>query len=577
MSRGVAIGIDLGTTYSLVTVVDHDGLRAIPNLYGETLTPSAVSVDGGEFLVGSPARARATKLPEATAQSFKRDMGTDRKYTLDGQQLTPQALSAMVLGELLRDVQRELGKPVDDVVITVPAYFDEAQRQATRDAGLIAGLPPSRLLNEPTAAAIAFGLHQRDREIKAVILDLGGGTFDVSVLEIMEEVIEIQSSSGDSRLGGDDFTEAVATIVLAREEPEVALSIRDHPYAWARLLAASERAKIALSSQANAEIALPALPTRDGDYLDRSWSVSREQAEEQWMPLMRRMEIPIRRALRDAELDPSQIDEVLLVGGATRMPCVRRLAAEVFQRMPTSHPDPDRVVAYGAALQAALKAGSSAVDDLVVTDVASFSLGIAVANPSSRVLLTGVFSPVLERGTVIPASRIKRYWTIGEGQTVILVEVFQGEHSLCRDNTRLGELKIEGIPPAPAGAEAIDIRFTYDLNSLLEVEVTVLGTGVVRSLLIEGEAERMTEAEVAEARSQMKVLKFLPRDALPNTAALAKAEALFMELTGDTRETLSLEIADFRAALESHNEELIHEVRSGLLATIERLSGNPSA
>ena len=573
MSRGPVVGIDLGTTNSLVAIVDGAGVRILPNALGEDLTPSAVSADEGELLVGAAAQARAATHPEVTAVSFKRDMGTDRRFEIASRSFRPQELSGMVLASLKRDAEAALGQAVEEAVITVPAYFNETQRQATREAGEIAGFRVERLLNEPTAAAIAYGLHSRDREFRAVVLDLGGGTFDVTVLEIMEGVIEIQASAGDSRLGGDDFTRALAEALLEHQPDDVAAGIRRHPLAWSRVLAACERAKAALSAEASVEIALPDLPVGAGRYADIVQNLSREEAETLWEPLLERMKIPTRGALRDAGLAPRDCGEVLLVGGATRMPCVRRFAATLFQRMPSCHPQPERVVALGAALQAGLKSGSSAVEDLVVTDIAPFSLGIAIATEGAGYQMPGTFSPILERGTVIPISRSRPYTTAADGQTEILIEVYQGEHSLCRDNIKLGELRIDGIPPAPAGAEAVDIRFTYDLNALLEVEATLRSTGEKRTLLLSGSPGRLTPEQLEEAQRAMARLKFHPRDALPNTTALARAEALFAELRGADRERLAAAMAAFRGALESQDQELIREQRSLLDAVVGSLRG----
>jgi molecular chaperone HscC len=442
--RPLVIGIDLGTTNSLAAVLQAGQPVTIPNALGEHLTPSAVSVlDTGELLVGAAALARQATHPAATATAFKRDMGTDRRYALGGRSFTPQELSALVLRSLRQDVEAAFGRPVDEAVITVPAYFDELQRRATRDAATIAGLKAERIINEPTAAALAYGLHHRAREFRAVVLDLGGGTFDVTVLEVMEGVIEIQASAGDSRLGGEDFVDALGELVVAESKrPDV----RSDARAWAALRAACERAKRRLSSATEAEVVLAEVPLDGGRTLSLQHGLARDRVERAWAPLLRRMEAPIARALRDAGTSPERIDEVLLVGGATRTPCVVRLAAELFARMPLRNLPPDEAVAYGAAVQAALKSRDEAVQDLVVTDVAPFSMGLATASLMGRQHIAGLFTPVLERGTVIPASRSEQFRTIAPNQREIVVEVYQGEHAMCRENKKLGEFNVGPLP-----------------------------------------------------------------------------------------------------------------------------------
>jgi molecular chaperone HscC len=570
--KSAIVGIDLGTTFSLVATL-RDGVPIVlPNALGELLTPSAVSLaDDGTVLVGAPARARVTTHPARTATSFKRDMGTDKIIDLGLRKLTPPELSALVLKALKRDAEAALGCEVTEAVITVPAYFGDLQRQATRDAGAIAGLTVERIINEPTAAALSYGLHERHREMRAVVLDLGGGTFDVTVLEIIEGVIEIQSSSGDSRLGGDDFDEALALRFADRAMRDKGFDLRHDRRAWARLLEASEGAKRRLTEGATAGIALVDLPL-GGDRLGQlELSLSRDEAEELWAPLLDRIRAPIARALRDASLSADKIDEVLLVGGSTRMPCVARLAAQVFGRLPLRKLPPDEAVAMGAAVQAALKQGDAAVSDLVVTDVAPFSLGIATSTHLGRQQVAGLFTPILERGTVIPASRVQRFYTMSEMQREIRVEVFQGEHSLCRDNTLLGELAVNDLPASKLGEQAVDVRFTYDLNGILEVEATIVSTGKSESLVIEETPGRMTAAQVKAARAAMERFKFHPRDALPNATALARADALYVELSGPPREQLGHALAQLRVALESLDEDEITARRERLIALTARL------
>jgi molecular chaperone HscC len=564
------VGIDLGTTYSLVAVMRDGVPTPLPNAVGEILTPSAVSVDPqGKLLVGAPARARATTHPGLTALAFKRDMGTDRVYRLGGTAMTPQELSAMVLAALKRDAEEALGLPVEEAVITVPAYFDDMQRQATRAAGEIAGLRVERILNEPTAAALAYGLHQRNRELRAVVLDLGGGTFDVTVLEIIEGVIEIQASAGDSRLGGEDFVDVMAGAVAARVQALHGRDPRAHPLGWARLREACEDAKRRLSHVEETRIALPQLPMAEGGPLDLELPLTRAEMEEVWTELLERIRTPISRALRDAKLRPDQIDEVLLVGGATRMPCVVRLAAQLFGRLPLRSLPPDEAVALGAAVQAALKQGDASLEDMVVTDIAPFTLGIATATRMGHQIVPGLFTPLIDRGTVIPASRVKSFHTIQDFQRQIEIEVYQGEHSLCKDNRHLGSYLVGPLPSDKEGRQSVEVRFTYDLNGILEVETTVLSSGKAQTLVLEQTPGRLSQEQIEEARLRMGRLKFHPRESLPNATALARAEALFMELTGPEREELGNALSAFHAALETQDAEAINYCRQRLNHLVE--------
>ena len=571
-NQGAIIGIDLGTTYSLVSVFEGGEPVVIANALGETLTPSAVSFDdGGMTLVGAPARARTKTAPDRTVTQFKRDMGTDRTYALAGREFSPQQLSALVLQELKRDAEAYLGREVTEAVITVPAYFGDRQRQATRDAGALAGLIVERIINEPTAAAMAYGLHNKDREMQAVVLDLGGGTFDVTVLEIIDGVIEVQSSAGDAKLGGEDFTDALAVLVqrrLAGQGEDVA----DLPRAQARIREACEGAKRRLTSADSADIALPGLPLTGDRRADVSMAITRADADEAWAPLLDRVRIPVMRALRDARLKTHDIDDVLLVGGSTRMPCIVELAARLFGKMPLRNLPPDEAVVMGAAVQAALKRDDAAVDDMVVTDVAPFTMGISIAQPVGGQQISGLFSPILERGTVIPASRVERYNTLSDNQSTILIKVYQGEHSLCAQNTYLGEYLVKDLPKASAGETSVDVRFTYDLNGILEVEMQVVGTDMKTHLVIEQKPGNLSDTQLEAARAAMDALKFHPRDTLPNRTALERGEALYMELTGGDRQMLGHLMTLFRAALEAQDGTDIDAMRGRLNALVQRLS-----
>ncbi len=566
------IGIDLGTTYSLAGLLQAGRPVLIPNALGEVLTPSAVGLDDdGQLLVGAAARARAASHPEQTVLAFKRDMGTARQYSLGDRLFRPVDLSAMVLKSLVQDAERALGSTIEEAVITVPAYFGDAQRQATKDAGAIAGLRVDRIINEPTAAALAYGLHNRDRETISVVVDLGGGTFDVTVLEIIEGVIEIRSSAGDVRLGGEDFTDRFARYIGESIERELALPLEGCTRSMGRVREAAERAKRRLTTADEVEICIPALRGADRRTRDVSLTIERASVDELFRELLDRMIGPIRSALRAAQLNASDISEVLLVGGATRMPCVVDLVARMFDRLPNTDLPPDEVVAHGASVQAALKAREESVTDLVVTDIAPFTLGIATAQRVGSKIVEGLFTPILERGTVIPASRSERFHTLVHNQRMFTVDVYQGEHSLCRDNTKLGSYSIQNLPFAPAGGVWIDVRFTYDLNGILEVEMTVMDTPRTEHFVIEERPGKLSADAIAEAREHMNRIKFHPRESLPNRTALARADALYVELTGAARAELGEALGVFHMILETQDAVQIERVRQQLNVLIDSL------
>ena len=504
--------------------------------------------------------------------AFKRDMGTDKAYQLGLREFRAEELSAAVLASLKQDAEAALGRPVEEAVVTVPAYFGDLQRQATRDAAEIAGLKAERIINEPTAAALAYGLHELDRELRAVVLDVGGGTFDVTVLEIIEGVIEVQASAGDSRLGGEDFVDALVPVISQRIEREHGAHPASDPRAAARLREACELAKRRLTDVESTNIALPSYRLANRAQVDIDVAITRADANTAWLPVLERLRVPIMRAMHDAKLEAADIDEVLLVGGATRMPCIVELAAKVFDRLPHRDLPPDEAVAQGAAIQAALKSGDASVDDLVVTDVAPFTLGMQTGTKMGRKIVSGLFTPLIERGTVIPVSRVERFYPLEDDQRRLNVAVYQGEHVMCTDNTRLGEFEIKLPRGRTSDEKAVDVRFTYDLNGILEVEMTVVATQKVHHLVIEQRPGALSKAAVESARKEMAELKFHPRESLPNRTALARADALFTQLSGEERDALREAVAAFQAALDRQDAAEIARVREQLVAFTDALS-----
>lgn len=544
------VGIDLGTTNSLIAVWEDGQARLIPNSVGEMLTPSCVSIDDdGSILVGRAARERLQTHPRASAANFKRMMGSDTTVMLGKRAFRPEELSAMVLRSLKEDAEAALGQTITEAIITVPAYFSDAQRKATRAAGQLAGLKVERLLNEPTAAALAYGIHQRDSETKFLVFDLGGGTFDVSVLDLFENVMEVRASAGDNVLGGEDFV----SVLIERffEAAKVPHARKNDAHFMQRLHAQVEAAKRALSETARATI-------RVGDGKD-DYTMELDEAllEKSCADLLARLRHPVERALRDARLPIAQLDNIVLAGGATRMPAVRRMVARMFGRFPACDINPDEVVALGAAVQAGLKMNDAALDEVVMTDVAPYSLGTdTTMQLDGGQYSHGHFDPIIERNTVIPVSRVKRYFPVHEQQTAIELNIYQGEARMAKDNIKLGQLTIK-LDPASRDENAVDVRLTYDVNGLLQVEATLVRSGATHTLIIEGNPGMLSEAEIAQRFAQLAELKIHPRDQMANRTLLARGERLYQQLRGMPREQLGKQITLFERALESQERHVI--------------------
>lgn len=558
------VGIDLGTTNSLIAVWQDGQPRLIPNSLGEVLTPSCISLDeDGTVLIGRAARERLQTHPERSAAVFKRYMGSDKALRLGPREFRAEELSALVLKSLKADAEAALGEPVTEAIITVPAYFSEAQRRATRVAGQIAGLKVERLLNEPTAAALAYGIHQLGSESRFLVFDLGGGTFDVSVLELFEGVMEVRASAGDNFLGGEDFSNALIDLFFRRLG--LPASLRKDALFMQRLSAQAESAKRSLSSAGEATIRLWHEDTEHALDLDEA------ALAEVCAPLLARLRQPVERALRDANLRASELDRVVLAGGATRMPLVRKLVTTLFGRFPAIDFNPDEVVAMGAAVQAGLKARDAALSEVVMTDVAPFSLGVAVSRQlSASTHSDGHFDPIIERNTPVPVSRVKRYHPMHAAQTSLDVQVFQGEARMVRDNIHLGELRVP-IPQGLPNDNGVDIRFTYDVNGLLQMEATVLRTGALHTLLIEGNPGLLDEAEIAERLKALAELKIHPRDRLENRTLMARAERLYTQLRGDVREWLGEQIMVFEQILSTQDGKVIDAQRPQFEAMLDQI------
>ncbi len=549
------LGIDLGTTNSLMAVFREGRPELIPNSLGHVMTPSAISLgDNNELIVGLAARERYTTHPELSTLAFKRWMGTEKKIRLGKKEFRPEELSALVLRSLKQDAEAYLGEPVTEAVITVPAYFNDAQRKATKAAGELAGLKVERLVNEPTAAGLAYGLAERSEHSTFLIFDLGGGTFDVSVLEYFEGVVEVRSSAGDTRLGGEDFSAELVKLFLARStelSPQEKQQILDAQSLW-RI---AEQAKRDLGESEKIIMRL----NYQGRALEQI--ITRQDFESACEDLLQRLRQPIERALKDAQINPLSLSEIVLVGGASRMPMIRQLITRLFQRLPLRHINPDETIAHGAALQAGLKARDAALEEIVLTDVMPYSLGIVITQEHNGRRITDRFSPIIERNTPVPVSRVNNYCTIENNQAHVVLDIRQGESPIGSENLQLGELEIQ-VPPLPAGEARFDVRFTYDINGLLEVEATELHSGRKISSVIHQSRNVMSEGDISAALKKLEALKIHPRDQQENAYLLSRAKRLYEDNLGDIRGTILQWMTLFEMALDTQDEHIIRPARS---------------
>jgi molecular chaperone HscC len=561
----VIIGIDLGTTNSLAAIWRNGEATLIPNALGHVITPSVVSIgDNDEVLIGLPARERLSTHPMRTASIFKRYMGTNRVFTLGKRDFRPEELSSLVLRALKTDAETYLGEPVEEAIITVPAYFNDLQRKATQTAGALAGLKVRRLLTEPTAAALAYGIGDDKQEKLLLVIDLGGGTFDVSLLHCFEGIMEVRATAGDTWLGGEDFVDALASAFMS----EVGEAAGVPPLSTAQpihgaLRRQAELAKRRLSDAEAAEIAL----AYNGS--DLRWPIDRAKFERLTEPVLARVRLPIERALRDARVDPDTLAQVILAGGASRMPMFRRLIGRLFKRMPLMTINPDEVVARGAAVCAGMQARSLDLQEVIMTDVAPFTLGVEVVRTESPGHhIHGLYMPIIERNTVIPASRAKIVNNVYDNQTSITIAVYQGEAHLVKDNIKLGEMSVH-CPPAPAGQTRLDIRFTYDTSGLLEVEAVVFSTGVRETLVIEGNPGVLSKQEIRDRLVKMAALKLHPREDAAHRALLARAQRLYEQRLGATRNAIGEALTHFIAALDSQEPDRIRAARDALQRVLD--------
>lgn len=550
------VGIDLGTTHSLIGIFDGDAARLIPNGLGDVLTPSVVSVgDDGGILVGQAARDRLITHPHASVAGFKRWMGSNRNTRLGKREFRPEELSALVLRSLIADAEAALGEKVHEAVISVPAYFGDAQRKATRAAGELAGIRIERLVNEPTAAALAYGLQERIDGSTFIVLDLGGGTFDVSILEIFDGVMQVHASAGDNCLGGEDFLD----LMLEACCKEIGIDRRNlPPNELAHLRSRLEATKKQLSSGSEA-IAKFHIGGQS-----REWSIDENAFQRLSEPLLQRLRTPIERALRDARLAPADLSEVVLVGGASRMPAFTRLVSRMLGRLPLRHVHPDQAIALGACMAAGIKMRNQALEEVVMTDVCPYTLGVGTSREDEHGRITnGHFSPIIERNATVPVSRAEELCAIQDGQRFIKLEIYQGESPRVANNVLLGTLDVPLPPKVRKNAPAIEVRFTYDVNGVLQVESHTLGTNERRELILQDNPGVLSDAEIRERLAALSSLKIHPRSEQANLATVARLERLYEERL-EHRAMLQDWLARFLAVLEGQDRVRIERERTEL-------------
>ncbi|MDR2737150.1 MAG: Hsp70 family protein [Gracilibacteraceae bacterium] len=561
------VGIDLGTTNSLITFCDNEnGIKIIPNRLGKNLTPSCVSVsETGELFVGEIARERLVTHPELSVAGFKRYMGTGKKIALGSREFLPEELSSLVVRSLLEDAEIYFGEKVDEAVISVPAYFNDAQRKATKRAGELSGLNVGRIVNEPTAAAIAYGIEEKANHTKFLILDLGGGTYDVSLLERSDMVMEVRGVSGDNFFGGNDFTEELMNMAADKFGLDIKeMTLKDR----AILFKSCDEAKKLCGPH-------PVIPVSAvlGGKL-RETEIKSDDYERQCKELLTRLRKPIEKLLHDTKVKIDEIDSIILVGGGTRLSFIRTYISRLILKFPCFSINPDEVVAIGVGYQGAMKARNKNIKELILIDVCPYTLGTSVSvERGNGEYESGHYLPIIERNTVIPVSRMATVSTLTDNQREVRVKILQGESRLSQNNIFLGELTA-AVPPAPAGQESVEIRYTYDINGILEVIVMVLSTKVTKKIIIEQNPGQMSPQEIEDRLTELAALKIHPRDEEMNKLLLARGERLYEENLGDERLYVAQCIETFERALHTQDRDAIKHAQVVFAQQMDAIDSN---
>lgn len=553
------IGIDLGTTNSLVAYYTEEGPKIIPNRLGKNLTPSVVSVDeDGQVYIGETAKERMLLYPESSAAVFKRSMGSEKVYELSGKRFLSEELSALVLKALKEDAEVFLGEEVTEAVISVPAYFNDERRKATKRAGELSGLKVERIISEPTAAAIAYGLYQNKENGKFLVFDLGGGTFDVSILELFDSIIEVRAVAGDNFLGGEDFTKVIEKIFFEKnpdiKEDELSEKELRH------ITKQAESCKLGFSGVDTVDNRSSVMTCVIGDKT-YEMTLSIDEYEAKCDELLDKIRQPIKRSLSDANIRLKDINRVVMVGGATKLSFIRKFVGKLFHNLPDTSINPDEAVALGAAVQGAMKERKDSIREVILTDVCPFTLGTEVVlEKENGRFEDGHFCPIIERNTTIPASRTERLFTVNDNQTQIRCKVLQGESRFANNNVLLGEIRIK-VPKGEAGKEAVDVTYTYDVNSILEVEIKVVSTGEITKQIIKTNATDMSEEEIKERMEALSYLKIHPRDKEENKLLLLRGERLYEESVGRNRMEIEYALREFEKALDTREDSVIEGAR----------------
>ena len=550
------IGIDLGTTNSAVAVLEGNQPKIITSAEGGRTIPSVITIKGNDIVVGEVAKRQAVANPMHTVRSIKRLIGTTEKVTIDGKDYTPQEISAMILRKIKKDAEAYLGEKVTKAVITVPAYFNDAQRQATKDAGVIAGFEVERIINEPTAAALAYGLDKTEAHT-VLVFDLGGGTFDVSILELGDGVFEVKSTSGDNRLGGDDFDEVLIDYIADEFKKQNGINLKEDRVAMQRLKDAGEKAKIELSSSMQTTISLPYVSSTEKGPLHLEMTLTRNKFNDLTKHLVERTVRPVKQALKDANLDPSKIDKVLLVGGSTRIPAVQEKVKELLQKEGDKSINPDEAVAVGASIQGGILKGD--IRDVLLLDVTPLSLGIET--------LGGVLTKLIERNTTIPTKKSQIFSTAADSQPAVTIHVMQGERAMAVDNKSLGRFDLVGIPPAPRGIPQIEVTFDIDANGIVNVSAKDLGSGKSQKITVTGgsgmdKAEMEKAVKDAESYAEEDKKKAELIEAKNHADTLVYTSEKMLSEYGDkvdseTKEKIQKEVDELKESLKSENTEKI--------------------